>query len=149
MSEVVYIYESFLQAYKKFAVSGSVSRYNDDVDNIIGRYADKANEVGFCQDLAMAWSPVIARVQSDISEESTLDVIDTVDENAFLFRDCWRLYKKYSSVESLNENDWEEFLSETSRILQKYQKKQFAKDILVAIVSEAERKGKRGEAVEK
>lgn len=65
-------------------------------------------------------------------------------EAAHLFQDCWRLYKKYFSMQSLDRSTWEKFIGETNLILHRYRKEPLAKDILVAVISEIERKEKRG-----
>lgn len=59
-----------------------------------------------------------------------------------LFCDGWRLYRKYI-LEKLNEKDLDEFIRESGELFQKYDQDPFAKDLLLAVTNEIERKEKQ------
>ena len=58
-----------------------------------------------------------------------------------LFCDCWHLYRKYI-LSKLNEKDLDEFIRESGELFQKYGQDPFAKDLLLAVTNEIERKEK-------
>ena len=56
-----------------------------------------------------------------------------------LFCDSWHLYRKYI-LRKLNEEDLDEFIRESRELFQKYDQDPFAKDLLLAVTNEIERK---------
>ena len=58
-----------------------------------------------------------------------------------LFCDSWHLYRKYI-LSKLNEKDLDEFIRESGELFQKYEQDPFAKDLLLAVTNEIERKEK-------
>lgn len=56
-----------------------------------------------------------------------------------LFCDGWHLYRKYI-LRKLNEKDLDEFIRESEKLFQKYDQDPFAKDLLLAVTNEIERK---------
>lgn len=58
-----------------------------------------------------------------------------------LFCDSWHLYRKYI-LSKLNEKDLDEFIQESGGLFQKYGQDPFAKDLLLAVTNEIERKEK-------
>lgn len=56
-----------------------------------------------------------------------------------LFCDSWKLYRKYILTE-LNEKDLDEFSQESGELFRKYGQEPFAKDLLLAVTNEIERK---------
>ena len=59
-----------------------------------------------------------------------------------LFCDSWQLYRKYIS-KTLNEDDLDGFIQESGDLFQKYEQDPFAKDLLLAVTNEIERKEKQ------
>ena len=59
-----------------------------------------------------------------------------------LFCDSWQLYRKYIS-KALNEDDLDGFIQESGDLFQKYEQDPFAKDLLLAVTNEIERKEKQ------
>lgn len=57
-----------------------------------------------------------------------------------LFCDSWHLYRKYTLKQ--NEKDLDEFIQESGELFQKYKQDPFAKDLLLAVTNEIERKEK-------
>ena len=55
-----------------------------------------------------------------------------------LFCDSWHLYRKYI----LSKKDLDEFIWESGELFQKYGRDPFAKDLLLAVTNEIERKEK-------
>ena len=58
-----------------------------------------------------------------------------------LFCDSWKLYQKYM-VCQLNEKELDLFVQETKDIFQKYDQEPLAKDLMVTVTSEIERRVK-------
>ena len=58
-----------------------------------------------------------------------------------LFCDSWYLYRKYI-LRQLNGEELEHFIQESDEHFQKYGKEPFAKDLLLAVTNEIERKEK-------
>lgn len=56
-----------------------------------------------------------------------------------LFCDIWQLYRKYIS-KALNEDDLDGFIQESGDLFRKYGQDPFAKDLLLAVTNEIERK---------
>lgn len=56
-----------------------------------------------------------------------------------LFCDIWQLYRKYI-LSKLDEKELDEFVQESGEIFRKYGQDPFAKDILLAVTNEIERK---------
>ena len=56
-----------------------------------------------------------------------------------LFCDSWQLYRKYIA-KALNEDDLDGFIQESGNLFQKYGQEPFAKDLLLAVTNEVERK---------
>lgn len=56
-----------------------------------------------------------------------------------LFCDSWKLYRKYILTE-LNEKDLEKFTQESGEFFRKYGQEPFAKDLLLAVTNEIERR---------
>lgn len=56
-----------------------------------------------------------------------------------LFCDSWKWYRKYILTE-LNEKDLEKFTQESGEIFRKYGQEPFAKDLLLAVTNEIERR---------
>ena len=58
-----------------------------------------------------------------------------------LFCDSWHLYRKYI-LKELNEKDLDGFIQESGDIFRRYGQDPFAKDLLLAVANEIERKEK-------
>ena len=58
-----------------------------------------------------------------------------------LFCDCWHLYRKYITSE-LKDNDLDDFIRESGEIFRKHEQDPFAKDLLLAVINEIERREK-------
>ena len=58
-----------------------------------------------------------------------------------LFCDSWQLYRKYIA-KALNEDDLNGFIQESGNLFQKYGQEPFAKDLLLAVINEVERKSR-------
>lgn len=56
-----------------------------------------------------------------------------------LFCDSWYLYRKYITRE-LEENTLDDFIKESGEIFRKYEQDPFAKDLLLAVINEIERR---------
>ena len=56
-----------------------------------------------------------------------------------LFCDSWSLYRKYI-LKELRENDLDEFIQESGGLFRKYEQDPFAKEILLAVSNEIERR---------
>lgn len=56
-----------------------------------------------------------------------------------LFCDCWKLYRKYV-LKDLNDVAINEYIQESGNLMEKYKNNIFAKDMIVAITSEIERR---------
>ena len=59
-----------------------------------------------------------------------------------LFCDSWQLYRKYITSE-LKDKDLDDFVKESGELFQKYGQDPFAKDLLLAVTNEIERKSRR------
>ena len=59
-----------------------------------------------------------------------------------LFCDCWQLYRKYITRE-LEEKALDDFIEESGELFRKYGQDPFAKDLLLAVTNEIERKEKQ------
>lgn len=55
-----------------------------------------------------------------------------------LFCDSWQLYRKYI----LKEKDLDDFIRDSGELFQKYGQDPFAKDLLLAVTNEVERKSR-------
>lgn len=64
-------------------------------------------------------------------------------EAAGLFRDSWGLYRKYCGQDK-SRAMWDRLIGEAEGLYGKYGKKPFARDIIVAVISEVERIGRQG-----
>ena len=64
-------------------------------------------------------------------------------EAARLFQDCWHLYRKYFGKD-MGQKEWDGFVETTDELYQKYNKAEFAKDILLAVEKEVEKMQKNG-----
>ena len=58
-----------------------------------------------------------------------------------LFCDSWHLYRKYITSE-LKDKDLDDFIRESGELFRKYGQDPFAKDLLLAVTNEIERKEK-------
>ena len=56
-----------------------------------------------------------------------------------LFCDCWQLYRKYITSE-LKDKNLDDFIRESGELFQKYGQDPFAKDLILAVTNEVERK---------
>ena len=56
-----------------------------------------------------------------------------------LFCDSWQLYRKYIA-KALNTDDLDGFIQESGDLFQKYGQDPFAKDLILAVTNEVERK---------
>lgn len=56
-----------------------------------------------------------------------------------LFCDCWHLYRRYI-LRELNEKDLDEFIQESGEVFQKYERDPFARDFLLAVTNDVERR---------
>lgn len=63
-------------------------------------------------------------------------------DTAKLLKDIWELYKRYYG-EKLNENLWEQVLKDGRALHVKYQKAVFAREMILAVISELERIDRR------
>lgn len=59
-----------------------------------------------------------------------------------LFCDCWHLYRKYI-LRAQNEEALEQFKRETEEIYARYKQEPMAKEMLLAVIGEVERKEER------
>lgn len=59
-----------------------------------------------------------------------------------LFCDCWHLYRKYI-LRTANEGALEQFKKETEEIYTRYKQEPMAKEMLLAVIGEVERKEER------
>lgn len=57
------IQNGFWKAYKEYASSGDMRKYNKDLKAILERHRTDMEMLEFCQNLAVTWTPVICRVQ--------------------------------------------------------------------------------------
>lgn len=64
-------------------------------------------------------------------------------EAARLFQDCWYLYRKYFG-KSMMQEDWDDFVKTMETLYQKYNKAEFAKNMLLAVEKEIEKMQQRG-----
>ena len=55
-----------------------------------------------------------------------------------LFCDSWQLYRKYIT----KDKDLDDFIGESGELFQKYGQDPFAKDLLLAVTNEVERKSR-------
>lgn len=62
--DIVNIQNTFWKAYKEARELRSLSKYNKDVDALIGKYIREENSAAytFCQDLVIAWAPIMNEV---------------------------------------------------------------------------------------
>ena len=58
-----------------------------------------------------------------------------------LFCDSWQLYRKYITRE-LEEKTLDDFIKKSGELFRKYEQDPFAKDLLLAVTNEIERKEK-------
>ena len=58
-----------------------------------------------------------------------------------LFCDSWQLYRKYIA-KALNEDDLDGFIKESGDLFKKYGQEPFAKDLLLAVTNEVERRSR-------
>ena len=58
-----------------------------------------------------------------------------------LFCDCWHLYRKYI-LRTANEEVLEQFKTDADQIYAKYRQEPMAKEMLLAVINEVERKEK-------
>lgn len=58
-----------------------------------------------------------------------------------LFCDSWQLYRKYITSE-LKDKNLDDFIRESGELFQKYGQDPFAKDLLLAVTNEVERKSR-------
>lgn len=56
-----------------------------------------------------------------------------------LFCDCWKLYRKYIAAD-LDEENLDRFIQESEEVFRKYEQDLFAKDLLLVVTNEIERK---------
>lgn len=59
-------------------------------------------------------------------------------EAAGLFRDSWKLYKKYFGQDK-DRGMWEKLIDEADGLYEKHGKQLFVKEMMVAVISEIER----------
>lgn len=59
-----------------------------------------------------------------------------------LFCESWNLYRKYILTE-LNEDELDSFTEEADKIFKKYDQTPMAKDLILAVINEIERKEKK------
>lgn len=58
-----------------------------------------------------------------------------------MFTDTWRFYKKYADVRS-DDEFWESVVDESGQIAKQYENDRLCRDLLLAVLSELERKEK-------
>ncbi|MBD5521219.1 MAG: hypothetical protein HDR03_08380 [Lachnospiraceae bacterium] len=58
-----------------------------------------------------------------------------------MFTDAWKLYKKYADVQQEDEY-WESLIAEADAIAKKHQNNKLCRDLILAAMSELERKSK-------
>ncbi len=58
-----------------------------------------------------------------------------------LFCDSWHIYRKYI-LKELREKDLDEFIQESGELFRKYEQDPFAKELLLAVSNEIERREK-------
>lgn len=63
-----------------------------------------------------------------------------------LFGEVWTLFKKYFDIHQKEDSQWDALLGESAAISQKYRNSPLSRDLLMAIMSELER---RSEVVNK
>lgn len=59
-----------------------------------------------------------------------------------LFSECWKFYKKYHD-QPFDESIWEQVLKDGRALHVKYQKTVFAREMILAVISELERIDRR------
>jgi hypothetical protein len=60
-----------------------------------------------------------------------------------LFCDCWHLYRKYVT-KAISEDEVDVFIQESGELFQKYGQDPLAKDLILAVTNEIERKKENG-----
>ena len=58
-----------------------------------------------------------------------------------MFTDAWKFYKKYADVQQSDEY-WKVLIAEADIIAKKYQNNKVCRDLIIAVMSELERKSK-------
>lgn len=58
-----------------------------------------------------------------------------------MFTDAWKFYKKYADVQQ-SDKYWEALITEADTIVKKYQNDKLCRDLIIAAMSELERKSK-------
>ncbi len=62
------------------------------------------------------------------------------------FSDCWKLYKNFVGIRQEDEARWEVLIDEADAIIERYEKHQFVRDLISAVMGELERESmKRSE----
>lgn len=59
-----------------------------------------------------------------------------------IFTDAWKMYKKYADVRP-DDGYWEAVVSETNALAEKYNNGRLCRDLILAVISELERKSKK------
>ena len=65
-----------------------------------------------------------------------------------MFTDAWKLYKKYADVQQEDEY-WEALIAEADAVAEKYWNDRLCRDLILAVMSELERKSKQNSDIAK
>ena len=57
-----------------------------------------------------------------------------------LFCDCWDLYRRYAVLDNFDDGMWDRFRDDIVRLSQKYHAEPFAREVILAVANEIERK---------
>lgn len=61
-----------------------------------------------------------------------------------MFTDAWKFYKKYAGVRQADVFTWDALVSEADAMTKKYRNNQLCRDLILAAMSELERRSKEG-----
>lgn len=59
-----------------------------------------------------------------------------------MFTDTWKFYKKYAGIQQSEDARWQQLIDESDSIAKSYGNSRLIRDLLLAAVSELERKSK-------
>lgn len=62
-----------------------------------------------------------------------------------MYTDCWKLYKKFSDIQQIEDARWQQFVDESDLIAKTYDNNKFIRDLLLATTQELERQSKEAE----
>lgn len=62
-----------------------------------------------------------------------------------MYTDCWKLYKKFSDIQQIEDARWQQFVDESDLIAKTYDNNKFIRDLLLATTQELERQSKEAQ----